>query len=123
LSLIESGAKDELTRHYNIKLNRDLIRLYGSTQWTAIDFKQRQQLRRQPLAQPLHAFYSTHAKPYPIKLTTLQEVSGSRNPQPASFKRPVKQALQALVSLGFLLTFDVEGDLVTVQRAAKDLSC
>ena len=28
-SLIESGVKDELTRHYNIKLNRDLIRLYG----------------------------------------------------------------------------------------------
>jgi hypothetical protein len=33
-SLIESGVKDELTRHYNIKLNRDLIRLYGRTQWT-----------------------------------------------------------------------------------------
>jgi hypothetical protein len=27
--LIESGAKDELTSHYIIKLNRQLIRLYS----------------------------------------------------------------------------------------------
>jgi hypothetical protein len=118
-SLVESGAKDELTRHYNIKLNRDLIRLYGGTQWTAIDWKQRQQLRRQPLAQALHAFFSTHAKPFPIRLATLKEVTGSRNPQPASFKRQVRQALTALVTLGFLLSFTIEGDIVTVQRSAK----
>jgi len=118
-SLIESGVKDELTRHYNIKLNRDLIRLYGGTQWTAIDWKQRQQLRRQPLAQALHAFFSTHAKPYPIKLATLKEVTGSRNPQIASFKRQMRQALNALVRLGFLLTFSIEGDLVLVQRSTK----
>jgi hypothetical protein len=121
-SLIESGAKDELTRHYNIKLNRDLIRLYGGTQWTAIDWKQRQELRRQPLAQALHAFYSTHAKPYSIKLVTLKEVTGSRNPQLASFKRQTRQALEALVKLGFLLGFEIEGDLVTVRRAAKVIS-
>jgi hypothetical protein len=118
-SLIESGAKDQLTRHYNIKLNRDLIRLYGGTQWTAIDWKQRQQLRRQPLAQALHAFYSTHAKPYPIKLATLQEVTGSRNPQPASFKRQMRQALTSLVSLGFLADFYIDIDLVTVVRLSK----
>jgi TrfA protein len=118
-SLVESGAKDQLTRHYNIKLNRDLIRLYGGTQWTAIDWKQRQQLRRQPLAQALHAFFSTHAKPFPIKLTTLKEVTGSRNPQLASFKRQMRLALKELVELGFLHSFDFEGDLVSVERAAK----
>jgi len=120
-SLIESGVKDELTKHYNIKLNRDLIRLYGGTQWTAIDWKQRQYLRRHPLAQALHAFYSTHAKPHPIKLATLKEVTGSRNSQPASFKRQTRQALKALVDLGFLTRGDIEGDLVTVQRATKNI--
>jgi hypothetical protein len=118
-SLVESGAKDQLTRHYNIKLNRDLIRLYGGTQWTAIDWKQRQQLRRRPLAQALHAFFSTHAKPFPIKLATLQEVTGSRNPQPASFKRQVRHALKELEKLGFLLSSNIEGDLVVVERSPK----
>jgi hypothetical protein len=118
-SLVESGAKDQLTRHYNIKLNRDLIRLYGGTQWTAIDWKQRQRLRRRPLAQALHAFFSTHAKPFPIKLVTLQEVTGSRNPQPASFKRQVRQALKELEELGFLLSSDIEGNSVKVERAPK----
>jgi hypothetical protein len=120
-SLVESGAKDQLTRHYNIKLNRDLIRLYGGTQWTKIDWKQRQQLRRHPLAQALHAFYSTHAKPHPIKFATLQEVTGSRNPQPASFKRQMRQALEALVNLGFLEAFSFQGDLVIVRRTAKQI--
>ena len=32
--LIQSGAKDELTSHYAIQLNRDLIRLYGETHWS-----------------------------------------------------------------------------------------
>jgi len=109
------------SRHYNIKLNRDLIRLYGGTQWTKIDWKQRQQLRRHPLAQALHAFYSTHAKPHPLKLATLQEVTGSRNPQPASFKRQTRQALTALVKLGFLETFSFQGDLVVVRRTAKPI--
>jgi hypothetical protein len=44
--LIKSGIKDELTSHYTIELNRDLIRLYGETQWTAIDWQPRQELRR-----------------------------------------------------------------------------
>jgi hypothetical protein len=96
-------------------------RLYGGTQWTAIDWKQRQYLRRHPLAQALHAFYSTHAKPHPIKLATLKEVTGSRNSQPASFKRQTRQALKALVDLGFLTRGDIEGDLVTVQRATKNI--
>jgi hypothetical protein len=71
------------------------------------------------LAQALHAFFSTHAKPFPIKLATLKEVTGSRNPQLASFKRQMRHALNELVTLGFLLSFDIEGDLVRVQRAAK----
>ncbi|MGZ8954988.1 MAG: plasmid replication initiator TrfA [Methylovulum sp.] len=84
-SLIESGAKDELSSHYTIKLNRQLIRLYNESTWTAIDWKQRTQIRKKPLAQALHAYYSSHRAPYPVKLATLQQLTGSRNTQAASF--------------------------------------
>jgi len=115
--LIKSGVKDEITKHYTIELNRELIRLYGETQWTAIDWQQRLDLRRKHLAQALHAYYSSHRSPYPVKLSTLQQLTGSRNKQPASFKRQAKTALDTLVSIGFLSDYTIEGDLVTVRRA------
>ena len=117
--LIKSGAKDELTRHYGVELNEGIIRLFGENQWTALDWKQRQSLRTQPLAQALHAFYSSHREPFAVKLATLQSYTGSRNKQMASFKRQVRTALGSLVEVGFLASFSFVGDLVNVVRAAQ----
>ena len=119
--LIKSGAKDDLTRHYGVELNKGIIHLFGENQWTALDWRQRQQLRGQPLAQALHAFYSSHRHPYPVKLSTLKEYTGSRNKQTASFKRQVRLALQQLVDVCFLSSFDIEGDLVRVERTPSQL--
>lgn len=116
--LIKSGAKDEITRHYAVELNKGIIKLFGENQWTALDWQQRQELRGQPLAQALHAFYSSHRLPYAVKLQTIQAYTGSRNKQLASFKRQVKTALNELVSVGFLVSFDLDGDLVRVVRHA-----
>jgi len=118
-SLIESGAKDELTSYYNIKLNRRLIQLYSENTWTAIDWKQRTQIRKKPLAQALHAYYSSHRTPYPLKIATLQRLTGSRNTQAASFKRQLRTALDELVKIGFLESYNIEGDTVTVQRVPQ----
>jgi hypothetical protein len=120
-ALIKSGAKDEVTRHYAIELDRGIIKLFGDNQWTALDWKQRQELRGQPLAQALHAYYSSHREPFPVKLDTLQAFTGSRNKQAAGFKRQVRTALEQLVQMGFLASFDIIGALVTVRRAAPSL--
>ncbi len=116
-SLIEGGTKDDFTRHYNIRLNRDLIGLFGDTQYTAIDWEQRLKLRRKSLSQFLHGYYSSHQNPYPIKLETLQQITGCRNKQPAGFRRKCKAALDALVSIGFLQSYRIEGGLVSIKRA------
>lgn len=115
--LIKSGAKDDVTRHYGIELNKGIIKLFGENQWTALDWQQRQELRGQPLAQALHAFYSSHREPFAVKLDTLQAYTGSRNKQAASFKRQVRIALDQLVTVGFLLSFEIKGSLVSVKRA------
>lgn len=114
--LIKSGIKDELTAHYTVELNRELIRLYGETQWTAIDWQQRRELRRKPLAQALHAYYSSHRQPFPVTLTFLQKITGSRNQQKAGFKVKLRAALEELVAIGFLTAYSLDGDRVTVQR-------
>lgn len=120
--LIKSGLKDEATREYLLELNRELIRLFGENQWTAIDWAQRQQLTRQPLAAWLHAFLSTHRQPLRMKVQTYAEKSGSRNVQPASFKRQLMKALERLKEIGFLEWYEIEGDLVNVRRASVQLA-
>lgn len=119
--LIKAGAKDELTRHYGIELNKGIIRLFGENQWTALDWQQRQELRGQPLAQALHAFYSSHRVPFPVKLATLQAYTGSRNKQTAGFKRRLRAALGQLVAVGFLASFEIRGEVIEVQRPKEAL--
>ncbi len=118
-SLIESGVKDEVTSHYVISINRKLNRLFGDHQWTAIDWEQRLLLKGKPLAQALQAYFSSHERPYAVNLSTLQELTGSRNTQPSSFKRQVKTALDTLIKIDFLQSYSIENDLVEVKRILK----
>jgi hypothetical protein len=115
--LLKSYRKEESTSYYNVELNRDLIKLFGESQWTALDWQQRQQLKRKPLAKALHAFYSSHRTPFALKVATLRDLTGSRNADLRDFKRKVGLALKELVRIGFLTDYTVEGDLVHVQRA------
>lgn len=119
--LVKSGLKDELTSHYRIELNRELIRLFGENQWTALDWQQRQGLRGKHLAQALHAFYSSHRQPFPIKLDTLRSYVGSKNFQKAGFKVKLRAALDELVKIGFLSDYAIDGDIVSVDRSAASL--
>ena len=119
--LVKSGLKDELTSHYRIELNRELIRLFGENQWTALDWQQRQGLRGKHLAQALHAFYSSHRQPFPIKLDTLRSYVGSKNFQKAGFKVKLRAALDELVKIGFLSSYAIDGDIVSVDRSATSL--
>lgn len=116
-SLVKSGIKDEITSHYRIELNRDLIRLFGENQWTALDWQQRQALRGKHLTQALHAFYSSHRNPFPIKIKTIKEYVGSKNKQMAGFKVKLKKALDELVEINFLSSYEISDDTVSVQRA------
>ena len=113
-SLIDSGVKDELTSHYTIQLNRQLIRLYNQNTW--IDWEQRAKLRRKPLAQALHGYYSSHKKPHPVKIETLQQFSGSKNKQSSDFKRKITKALDELVNVEFLESYYIDGNMVIVKR-------
>lgn len=120
--LVKSGLKDELTSHYRIELNRELIRLFGENQWTALDWQQRQDLRGKHLAQALHAFYSSHKQPFPIKLDTLRSYVGSKNQQKAGFKIKLRSALDELVNIGFLTSYQLTGDLISVERGPSVLT-
>ena len=117
-SLVTSCRQNTTTKTYTLELSRELIQLFGEATWTAVDWQQRLELRRKPLAQALHSYYSSHKTPYPVKLEFLQQLTGSKNSQPASFKRQVCTALDVLVAIGFLQDYSVVDGLVKVGRSA-----
>jgi len=115
-SLIIGYEKLEATSHYRLELSLDLIKLYGKSDWTAIDWGQRITLRKKPMAQFLHGYYSSHKAPYPVKVATLHQLSGSKTKRLAKFKENLKAALDELVKIDFLESYSIEDDLVTVKR-------
>ena len=121
--LIGEAFKDEKTQEWVIELNPKLRALYGVDQFTQVDWAVRHTLDGQPLAQWLHGFYATHAKPFPIKVETLLSLSGSENTEPRSSRQKLRKALDALTDAsevhGEKFVYDIRNDLVQVQKLAS----
>jgi hypothetical protein len=122
-SLIAGAAKDEDTQEWVIELNPKLRPLFAADQFTQIEWAVRHALDGQPLAQWLHSFYASHAKPYPMKAETLLKLSGSENASPTSGRQKLRKALDAVTEAsaahGEGFSYDVRGDLVHVEKQAK----
>lgn len=95
-SLIGSCVRNPDSKRFEIQLNSELRSLFGQNEWTAIDLNTRLELSGYPLAQWLHAFYSTHANPLPYKIDTLRSLCGSTNRHTSGFKQELKKALAAV---------------------------
>ena len=113
-SLIEGGAREEATGRYVLEVNPKLAKFYGRSQWTQLDWEQRQQLRGKPLALWLHGFYASHAKPYPLSVAYLHKLSGSQTKQLRNFKQALARALQDLEAIGAIKSFEIRDELVHV---------
>lgn len=96
--LIEGGTKDEVTEEYFIEINPRLAVLFTGNRWTTVDAVERKALRRHPLAQWLHAFYSTHAAPYRYKVETIKNLCGSDTEELWKFRQMLRRALAELSS-------------------------
>ena len=121
-SLIAGAAKDEDTQEWVIELDPRLRPLFAADQFTQIEWAVRHELDGQQLAQWLHGFYATHAKPFPMKVETLLSLSGSENTEPRSSRQKLRKALNAVAeasaSIGQSFSYEIRGDLVHVQKLA-----
>lgn len=121
--LISGAAKDEETQEWVIELNPKLRPLFVADQFTQIEWATRHALDGQQLAQWLHGFYATHAKPYPMKVETLYKLCGSEAGEMWKFAQTLRKALDAVVEAsaandeGF--SYEIIGDLVHVEKQAK----
>lgn len=118
--LIDEGYKDEETQEWVIVVNPKLQALFAPDQFTQIDWSVRHALTGQPLAQWLHGYYASHAKPYPVNIATLLTLSGSENEEPRSSRQKLRKALDALTDAseanGQPFSYDIRGDLVHVEK-------
>jgi TrfA protein len=116
--LLAKAAQHEDSRYWVYRLDPDLAFLYGGESYTLIDWDKRLNLKGKDLARWLQLYLATHAKPFPVKVATLRELSGSRTKALRSFRGQLRLALDALIS-----NHDIEQwwiaqqtDLVTVER-------
>jgi len=122
-SLIRFAVKDEETQVWVIELDEKMSPLFAADQFTQIEWAVRHELDGKPLAQWLHGFYASHAKPFPIKVETLLKLSGSENSNPRSAHQTLRKALDAIreasAKHGEQFTYEIRRDLVHVERQAK----
>jgi hypothetical protein len=116
--LIAKASQHEDSRHWIYRLDPDLCFLYGGESYTLIDWDKRLNLKGKDLARWLQLYIATHAKPFPVKVATLRELSGSRTKALRSFRGQLRLALDALIT-----NHDIEHwwiaqktDLVAVDR-------
>ena len=107
--------RDDVSHRYVVELTESMLKLFEEG-YTHIEYQQRQQLRKQPLALWLHGFLASHAAPYPMKITTIHRLSGSSATTLRDFKYRLRKALEALVHLGTLESFMFEDDAVKIKK-------
>jgi len=118
-SLIHEVYRDHETRTYVIRLNPNLRVLFLADQFTDVDWAVRQELHGRPLAQWLHGFYASHARPYDLRIETLHRLCGSRASCLSDFKKDLRRALdsveEARDAAGQPFSYSIEGSLVRVK--------
>ncbi len=116
-AILSHGGRDDQTGRYVIEMNPKIIELYGLDGWSSVEFDQRMALKKRPLAQWLHGYYSSHAKPFPVKVETLHRLCGSQNTAIKAFRQDLRSALEKLEEVT-LWSWEIDAaDLVHVSKA------
>lgn len=119
-SLIDGVYRDEETRAYVLILNPKLRVLFEHDQFTQIDRAVCRKLDGKPLAQWLHGFYASHAKPYPVSIAKLHELSGSEAGEVWKFRQTARAALDDLADAckinGQPFSYKIQDGVVHVEK-------
>jgi len=114
-SLLGWSIDKQVDRH-SVSLHAELVPLFQNDAYTWLDFQRRLSIPS-PLGRWLHEFYSTHAVPYPYQVETLRDLCGSETSHASHFRAELHEALDELVTAGFLMSWAIDAsDLVQVRK-------
>lgn len=116
--LVDRAVQDEESRYWIFTLNPDLRPLFSNASHTLIDWEQRRNLKGKDLARWLQLYIASHAAPFPVKVATLRDLSGSKAAQLRHFREALRRALADLKTNGDLADWMVDPatDLVSITR-------
>lgn len=115
-----SLARDKNTDEILLRPNVLLQDLFVGDRWQRIDRDIRMALGSDQLAMWLHSFYSSHHRPYPIKVATLREWCGSETKELRRFRQQLKDAMTRWQRIEPLLSWEIdENDCLVVIKAQK----
>jgi hypothetical protein len=120
-SLLRSFAwKDDTNTRMSrwvARFETSIARFFQEDSYSIIDPKIRRKLSgRAPLAQWLHNFFSTHREPFAMSVTKYHQLTDSRAKDISDFRDRMKIALGRLVEHGFLISWEIQNDIVYVTR-------
>lgn len=95
-NLIAEVERETESKLYKVSLFPKIKVLFEPTNFTYLQWQDRKKLIRAPLAQWLHSYFSTHAKPFPISVDWIQEKSGHASSRRADFLRTLRKAIEVL---------------------------
>ena len=114
-SILSSCTRDEKTDLYKLVFDPDFVKLFGRSDWTAVDWNTRQRLTRSPLAQWIYDYAVSHVGTV-VKLETLQRLSGRDEDTPKIFNQAFQRAKVMLEkNAGIAMVLD-EGGLVSIDH-------
>jgi len=100
---------------WRVQIAPQLVEMFGDVHFSRMEWEQRLELPV-GLATWLHGYLASHKEPYPIKLETIKKGAGLTTEDKSHLKELVESALQALKNVNFLSDWNIEDDLVSVQR-------
>jgi hypothetical protein len=105
---------DSASSKFSLWLDPSVISLFGENAYTLVDWDMR--LTLGSLAKWFHSFYFTHREPLGYRVETLHRLCGSRSTAMRSFRSKLRDALDELVAIGFLDSYEIINDVVHVKR-------
>lgn len=111
--LVEKAYRDEATQRYVVLFDEKMLSLYEGG-YSYIDWERRKALKGNSLAKWLQGFYASHAAPYPYKVETIKNLCGSTVGRLPDFRRLLRSALDELITVGSIKSWDIKDDLIHV---------
>ena len=115
-SLIDEFYYQERQHSYLLRINPKLFDLFAAG-WTQLQRQQRHRLKTD-LAKWLHGFFASHKSPYPVKVTTLKHLCGSRCARVSDYRYKLVLALEELKTAEVIEAWEIDAeDKLQVQKS------
>lgn len=115
-SILSSCTRDEESDIYKLVFDPDFVKLFGHSDWTAVDWSTRQRLTRSPLAQWIYDYAVSHVGTV-VKLGTLQRLSGREKDTPKVFNQAFQRAKAMLEKNAAIAMMLDDGGRVSIAHA------